>query len=92
VTLLGYVQVMVLYVGLVFLGQGVVYLLCFGRHDTNFIYKLFQVVTAPVVKVVRMITPAKVADRHVPVVAFLLLFWAFVALALYIPRLLRVAL
>ena len=35
----------------------------------------------PVVKLVRKITPRLIIDRHVPVVAFFLLFWLWLALA-----------
>lgn len=68
-------------------GQGLVRLLSFGRHEENAVYRFFRFLTSPVTKVVRRLTPAKVADRHVPVVAFLLLFWLCFALAVYLPRL-----
>jgi len=45
------------------------------------VYKMFRLVTSPVVKVTRIITPAKVADKHVPVVALLLLFWIWLFLS-----------
>lgn len=65
---------------LLLLGQLFVYVLSFGRHENNPIYRLFRFLTSPVVKTVRRITPAKVADRHVPVVSFLLLFWLWALL------------
>jgi len=82
-----YIQALVMYGGLLLLGQGAVYLMSMGRHEDNVVFRLFRFVTAPIVKGTRLITPRQVADRHVPVVAFLLLFWIFFALALYIPRL-----
>jgi hypothetical protein len=91
-TALGYVQVMAIYIGLLLVGQGAVYLLSFGKHEANAVYKLFQIVTNPVVKVVRFITPAKVADKHVPVVAFFLLFWLYFGLAVLIPKIVKGAL
>jgi uncharacterized protein YggT (Ycf19 family) len=72
-------------------GQGLVRVLSFGRHDTNPVYRFFQLLTSPVVKITRKITPSKVADQHVPVVAFLLLFWICLAFAVFLPRLAGVA-
>lgn len=71
---------LVKFTGLLLLGQLLVYVLSFGRHENNPIYRLFRFLTSPVVKVVRRVTPGKVADRHVPVVSFLLLFWLWVLL------------
>lgn len=71
---------LVKFAGLLLLGQLLVYALSFGRHENNPIYRLFRFLTSPVVRAVRRITPAKVADRHVPVVSFLLLFWLWVLL------------
>jgi uncharacterized protein YggT (Ycf19 family) len=87
ITVLGYVQVMAIYIGMLLIGQGAVYLLSFGKHETNAVYKLFTIVTGPIVKFVRMITPAKVADKHLPVVAFILMFWIAFGLAVFIPTL-----
>jgi uncharacterized protein YggT (Ycf19 family) len=72
---------------LLLLGQFAVRLLSFGRHEQNPVYRLFRVLTGPVVRLTRAITPAKVADEHVPVVAGLLMFWICAALAVYLPRL-----
>jgi uncharacterized protein YggT (Ycf19 family) len=87
--LLSYLQVLVMFAGLLLLGQAGVYLLSFGKHESNAVYRFFRFLTSPVVSVTRKITPAKVADRHVGVVAFLLLFWVFFALALAIPMVIK---
>lgn len=71
---------LVKFAGLLLIGQLLVYVLSFGRHESNAVYRAFRFMTSPVVGVVRRITPAKVADRHVPVVSFMLLFWVWVAL------------
>jgi len=68
--------------GYFLLGQGVLYLLAGGRRDRNPVYRLFQLLTSPVVKLTRAITPRAVLDRHVPLVAFFILFWVWIALAL----------
>jgi len=86
VNALGILQLLVMYAGLLLLGQGMVYMLSFGRHDGNAVYRFFKFLTSPVTRMVRRITPAKVADRHVPVVAFFLLFWVYFALAVVIPQ------
>jgi len=86
VNALGVLQLLVMYAGLLLLGQGMVYLLSFGRQEDNAVYRFFRFLTSPVTRVVRRITPARVADRHVPVVAFFLLFWIYFALAVAIPQ------
>jgi uncharacterized protein YggT (Ycf19 family) len=82
---LSIVQLLVLYAGLLLVGQGLVYMMSVGKHEGNAVYRFFRFLTSPVVNVVRRITPQKVTDRHVPVVAFLLLFWVFFGLAVVIP-------
>ena len=69
------------FVGLLLIGQGLVYALSFGRHETNGVYRLFRLMTSPVVKVARVITPQKVADKHVPFVALMLIFWVWLFLS-----------
>lgn len=55
------------------LGQWLVGLLAGARRDGNLFYKLLKVLTDPFVRGARFITPRVVIDRHVPLVAFLLL-------------------
>jgi hypothetical protein len=55
------------------LGQGFLFLLAGQKRGDNFFYQLFQILTRPFTAVARRLTPAKVADRHVPFVAFFLL-------------------
>ncbi|MEN9772413.1 MAG: hypothetical protein RJA58_1056 [Pseudomonadota bacterium] len=69
------------FAGLLLLGQGIVYALSFGKHEANAVYKMFRLVTFPVVRATRFITPSKVADKHVPVVALMLLFWIWLFLS-----------
>lgn len=63
------------------LGQGVLAVLAGPRRHTNIIYQLFQMLTAPVLKIVRKVSPPQIIDRHLPFVAFFLLFWLWIALA-----------
>ena len=68
---------------LALVGQGVLGLLTGARRDQNLFYQLLQVLTRPVVRGARLITPRIVIDRHVPIVAFLLLLsvWAAATIA-----------
>jgi hypothetical protein len=66
-----------------FLGQGILYLLAGAKRETNFVYTTFKMLTSPVTKVTRLITPRVILDRHVAFVAFflLLLVWAGLTIA-----------
>lgn len=66
---------------LALLGQGAVGLLAGAKRHTNPIYQLFTVITKPVMRVVRFITPKPIMDKHLPYVAFFLLFWFWIFLA-----------
>ncbi len=67
--------------GFVLLGQGLLYVLAGQSRRDNFVYQLFVVITRPVLKAARFLTPRFIIDRHLPFVAFFLLFWLWVALA-----------
>jgi len=63
------------------LGQGVVALLSGARRAGNPVYQLFQIVTRPVIRALRWLLPRQIVDRHLPVLAFFLLFWLWIMLA-----------
>jgi hypothetical protein len=63
---------------LALLGQGVLALLAGAKRDKNIFYQMLQIMTRPVIRGARLITPKVVIDRHVPFVAFLLLFFIWV--------------
>ena len=67
------------FAALLIVGQGLVFLLSFGRHEQNVVYTFMRFLTSPVVKAARAVTPRVVVDKHVPLVAFFLLFmvWVF---------------
>lgn len=74
---------LVLYIALLsLLGQGLLYILAGQKRDTNFFYKLFQVLTKPFVVPVRKLTPRQVSDQHVPFVAFFLLAIIYVVVTM----------
>lgn len=63
------------------LGQGLLALLAGSRRRDNTMYKLFLIVTAPVVNTMRRVTPRQIIDKHIPFIAFAVLFWIWIALA-----------
>lgn len=69
-------------VALLFLtGRGVLALLAGVRRHDNPVYRLFVLVTRPALRIARFVSPPQVIDRHLPVVAFFLLFWVWFGLA-----------
>ena len=59
--------------GVAFLGQGVLWVLAGAKRDQNLVYRLFKILTSPVMKATRWITPRVVLDRHLWLVALFLL-------------------
>jgi hypothetical protein len=68
--------------GCFMLGQGLLYVLAGRRRKENFVYQLFSILTGPVMKMTRAITPRMVRDEHIPIAAFLLLLWLWIGLAI----------
>ena len=54
-------------------GQWLLGLLAGAKRDSNFFYQLLGVLTTPLVRGARWVTPRVVLDRHLPVVAFLVM-------------------
>jgi len=81
--LLVILQTLMLVAALALFGQLIVGAFNWGRRNENFVYQLFGIVTRPVVRVVRVITPRVIIDQHVPMVAFLLLFFGYFAVGLW---------
>ena len=50
-----------------------------AKREQNVFYQLLQVMTRPFIAGTRLITPKVVIDRHVPIVAALLLFFVWLA-------------
>ena len=61
------------------LGQGVLAILAGAKREQNLFYQLLQILTRPFLAATRLITPRVVIDRHVPVVACLLLLFVWAA-------------
>jgi hypothetical protein len=60
-------------------GQGVLAILAGAKREQNMFYQLLQILTRPFVFTARLISPKVVIDRHVPIVAFLLLSFIWIA-------------
>ena len=60
-------------------GQWVLGLLAGAKRSQNLFYQILQIVGKPFVVAARVITPKQIIDRHVPLVAFLLLLFIWLA-------------
>ncbi len=71
---------------LALLAQFLVGLFAWGRRHENPVYRFFQVITSPVTRLVRLVTPKMVLDQHIPLAAFLVLVFAWGATIYGIAR------
>jgi len=62
------------------LAQAIVGALAGPARQTNVVYGLLQTVTQPVLRAVRKLTPKRIADHYLGLVAFLLLCWCWLLL------------
>jgi hypothetical protein len=64
-------------------GQWLLGLLAGAKREQNLFYQVLAILTRPFVRAARLISPRVVLDRHVPLVAFLLLgfVWVFALVA-----------
>jgi cytochrome b561 len=76
-TFLNLVQLLLYIPLLALVGQGALYVLAGPKRDSNLFYRLLQLLSKPFTAVVRKLTPARVADMHVPLVTFFLLLIAY---------------
>ena len=67
--------------GFALLGQGALAVLAGKYREQNLFYRVLRIITSPVVRAVRFITPRLVLDTHIPVLTFFLLFWLWIVLA-----------
>jgi hypothetical protein len=58
--------------GLALLGQGLLFLFAGAKRERNVIYQALATVTRPVLRLTRFVTPRVVLDRHLGLVAILL--------------------
>jgi len=55
------------------LGRGLVAVLAGAQRESNLFYQLLALLTKPLERLVRLITPRIVIDRHIPIVTFFLM-------------------
>lgn len=67
---------------MVLLGQWLLGVLAGTRRDGNLAYQLLQVAGRPFVALARLLSPRRIVERHLPLVAALLLGFAWLALTL----------
>ncbi len=73
--------------GMFLLAQGLLYLLAGATREKNIVYQLFRIITRPVIQITRFVTPRVIVDKHIPFVAFFILFWLWLLLA-YVKQML----
>ena len=73
--------------GMFLLAQGLLYLLAGATREKNIVYQLFRIITRPVIQMTRFVTPRVIVDKHIPFVAFFILFWLWLLLA-YVKQML----
>ena len=67
--------------GMSLLAQGVLLLLTGGKPRRNAVYRIFSIVTRPLIGATRRLAPPAISDRFIPLLAFCLLFSLWIALA-----------
>ena len=67
---------------LALVGQWVLGLLAGKRRDQNFFYQLLLLMGKPFVRAARLVTPNLVLERHLPLVAFLILAFIWMGVTL----------
>jgi hypothetical protein len=66
-----------------FMGQAVLYIMAGAKRDTNFVFTTLKLITSPMTKMTRFISPRIILDRHIPLATFLLLcmLWGMLTVA-----------
>lgn len=66
-----------------FVAQGILYLFAGAKREQNFVYTTFRMLTSPVTKFTRLITPKFILDQHIAFLGFfiLLFVWAVLTIA-----------
>jgi hypothetical protein len=66
--------------GMALLGQWLIGLVAGKSRQDNFVYRIFLVVTSPIYRLARAISPRFIADAHMGLASFFIVFWLWVAL------------
>lgn len=70
--------------GLFLLGRGLLYVLAGGKRADNIFYQVFCILTNPVLRAARFVTPRLIMDNHLPMVAFVLVLWLWLAIVFWL--------
>jgi hypothetical protein len=65
------------------LGRGALYILAGHKREGNIFYGVLRIVTDPVIRAARFLTPRIVVDAHIPFVAVLLVAWVWVMIVFW---------
>ena len=65
------------------LGRGILYILAGAKREGNIFYGVLRIVTDPVIRAARFLTPRMVVDAHIPFVAVLLVAWIWLAIVFW---------
>jgi hypothetical protein len=66
------------------LGRGALYVLAGRRRDGNIFYQVLRILTDPILRAARWITPRFVMDSHIPMVAVVLVIWIWLAIVFWV--------
>jgi hypothetical protein len=70
--------------GMFLAGRGLLFLLGGMKPMDNIFWQIIAIVTDPLIRTARRITPRVVLDRHVPMVAFGLVMWIWLTIVLWV--------
>src|SRR5262245_21301386 len=66
------------------LGRGILYILAGQKREGNIFYGVLRIVTDPVIRAARLLTPRMVVDAHIRFVAVVLLTWIWLAIVFWV--------
>ena len=65
------------------LGRAILYILAGSKREGNIFYGVLRIVTDPVIRAARFVTPRMVVDAHIPFVAVVLVAWIWLAIVFW---------
>jgi hypothetical protein len=65
-------------------GRGLLFVLSGMKRMDNIFYQVLAIVTDPVIRLTRLLTPRVVVDAHIPVAAFVLVAWIWLGIVFWL--------
>lgn len=65
------------------LGRAILYVLAGAKREGNLFYGILRVVTDPVIRLARWLSPRFIVDAHIPFVAVALVAWIWLAVVFW---------